>query len=106
MAEGSLSNVSSRATHWQGNGNLYGPYIKGCSCIYDKLKLAVMRRYKVNKETYWQQFQQDCKKEKELYRKYADHLGDHFTGWVISYFFPLEELKVLEQFLAEVPEDL
>ena len=76
--------------------------------VYEKVKEARLRRYEISKETYSyrQQLRQDRKKGEELYQKYADCLGDHFMRWTASQSIPLEELIMLEQFLAGVPEDL
>jgi len=65
-----------------------------------------LRGYKINEETYRQQFRQDRKKNEESYKEYADQLGDHFTRWVDSQAVPLKELVMIEQFLVSVPEDL
>jgi len=73
---------------------------------YDKVKEAILRRYKINEETYRQRFRQDCKKGEESYREYADRLNDHFKRWVESQLTALEELVTIEQFLVGVPEDL
>ena len=74
--------------------------------IYEKVKEAILRRYKINKETYHQRFRQDHKNGEESYREYADRLGDHFVRWTASQSIVLKELIMLEQFLAWVPEDL
>jgi len=73
---------------------------------YDKVKEAILRRYKFNEETYRQRFRQDRKKSEESYREYADRLGDHFARWVDSQAVSLKELVMIEQFLVGIPEDL
>ena len=47
--------------------------------VYEKMKEPILRRYEINEETYRQWFRQDRKKGENLYREYADHLGDHFV---------------------------
>ena len=42
----------------------------------------------------------------KLYWEYADHLGVHFMRWTTSQSISLEELIMLEQFLAGVYKDL
>ena len=43
--------------------------------VYDKVKEVILRRYKINKEIYHQQFRQDHKKWEEPHQEYADCLG-------------------------------
>ena len=73
--------------------------------VYEKVKEVILRKYEISEETYCQQFRQDRKKGEESYQEYADRLGDHFIRWTASQSIPLEELIMLEQFLAGVPED-
>ena len=74
--------------------------------VYEKVKEAILRRYKINEETYHQRFRQDCKKGEESYWEYENCLGDHFVRQTASQSIPLKELIMLERFLTEVPEDL
>jgi len=73
---------------------------------YGKAKDAILRRYKINEETYRQRFRQDRRKGDESYREFADRLNDHCKRWVASRSGALEELVTIEQFLVGVPEDL
>ena len=85
---------------------VYAALTPGDAVTCKKVKEAILRRYEINEQTYRQRFRQDRKKGEESYRKYADHLGDHFIRWTDSQSIPLKELIMLEQFLTEVPEDL
>ena len=42
----------------------------------------------------------------ESYKNWGDRLLDHFTRWTKEQRMPVEELMVLDHFLAGVPEDL
>ena len=53
----------------------YAAFTPEDSVVYDKVKEAILRRYKINEETYHQRFKQDRKKWEESHREYADHLG-------------------------------
>ena len=74
--------------------------------VYDTMKVAILRRYEINEETYCQRFRTDRKKREQSYREYADRIGDHFSRWVASQSIELEELVKFEQFISGVPEDL
>ena len=87
-------------------GKTIAAYAALAPVVCEKVKEAILRRYKISEETYRQRFRQDRKKGEESYREYADRLGDHFIRWTASQSIPLEELIMLEQFLAGVPEDL
>ena len=73
---------------------------------YKDVKKAVLHRYDVNEEAHRRRFRSDRKKPEESYKNWGDRLHDHFTRWTKEQRMPIEELMVLDQFLAGVPEDL
>ena len=73
---------------------------------YKDVKKAILHRYDVNEEAHRRRFRSDRKKPEESFKNWGDRLFDHFTRWTKEQKMPVEELMVLDQFLAGVPEDL
>ena len=73
---------------------------------YQAVKQAILRRYQVNAKTHRQQFRQDHKKSNESYSEWADRLRDCFTKWKRDREISVEEMILLEQSIAGVPEGL
>ena len=73
---------------------------------YKDVKKVILHRYDVNKEAHRRRFRSDRKKPEESYKNWGDRLFDHFTRWTKEQKMPVEELMVLDQFLAGMPEDL
>ena len=73
---------------------------------YQAVRQAILRRYQVNAETHRQQFRQDRKKANESYGEWADRLRDRFAKWKKDREISVEEMILLEQFIAGVPEGL
>lgn len=73
---------------------------------YDAVKKAILHRYDINEETHRRRFRGDRKQPEESYKNWGDRLRDHFRRWTRDQPMPLEELMVLDQFLAGAPEEL
>ena len=73
---------------------------------YDDVKKATLHHYDVNEEAHRRRFRSDRKKPEESYQNWGDRLSNHFTRWTKDRRMPLEEVMVLDQFLAGAPEEL
>lgn len=49
---------------------------------YEKVKSALLHRYKVNEETHCQQFCQGKKKTEESYQAWVCRMADNFYWWI------------------------
>ena len=75
-------------------------------CTMLSRKLSSIVNYDINEETHRRQFRGDRKQPEESYKNGGDRLRDHFRRWTRDQPMPLEELMVLDQFLAGSPEEL
>ena len=86
---------------------------------YAEVKQTMLQRYEVNKETQRLRFWKDChgvegtycewsedrRGMEEAYHEWSQHLHKHFDRWRKDYDIPLEELILIEQFIAGVSPD-
>ena len=73
---------------------------------YAEVKRAILQRYEVNEDTHRLRFRKDRCGAEETYREWSHRLQEHFVRWRKDQDIPLEELVLIEQFMAEVPQDL
>ena len=73
---------------------------------YAEVKRAILQRYEVNEETHRLRFRKDRCGAEETYREWSHRLQEHFARWRKDQDIPLEELVLIEQFMAGVPPDL
>ena len=84
----------------------YASLNSDAAALYDDVKKAILHRYDVNEEAHRRRFRTDRKRPEESYRNWGDRLRDHFHRWIKDQKMMVEELMVLDQFLAGVPEEL
>lgn len=75
---------------------------------YEEVKAAILRRYDINAETYWQRFRSFRLKEGESHRKMATRLSDMVDKWMKECKTVKEvyELIVVEQLLETLPTEV
>ena len=84
----------------------YASLNSDAAASYDDVKKAILHCYDVNEEAYCHRFCTNRKRPEEFYRNWGDRLSDHFHRWTKDQKMTVEELMVLDQFLAGVPEEL
>ena len=84
----------------------YASLNSDAAASYDDVKKAILHRYDVNEEAHRRRFRTDRKRPEESYRNWGDRLSDHFHRWTKDQKMTVEELMVLDQFLAGVSEEL
>ena len=75
---------------------------------YEKVKVAILRRYDVNEETYRRRFRSTSKKQGETNRELVNRLDDLVNKWMQEC-KTIEEVKdevIREQVVNSVPEDV
>ena len=73
---------------------------------YAEVRRAILQRYEVNEETHRLRFRKERRGAEETYREWSHRLHEHFGRWRKDRDIPLEELILIEQFMAGVPQDL
>ena len=75
---------------------------------YSEVKAAVLRRYDINKETYWQHFRSTRCQEGESYSEVVTHLGDLVKKWldVCDTVKKVCEKLVVEQLMNVLPGEI
>lgn len=75
---------------------------------YEKVKEAILRRFDITEESYWQRFRAARKKGEESNRELVTRLSDFAVKWLKGYKSREEVLDqvILEQFLKTLPDDI
>ena len=105
MTGGRLGNATRGVTDGEGHCGLRESQCESPN-DYLTVRQVILQCYQVNAETHRQQFSQDRKKPSESYSEWADCMRDRFSKWKRDRDISVEEMILLEQFIAGVPKAL